>query len=157
MLPKAAHTPPKIEAAQPSMKEGVTGTAGKPTSRSMPSSPRASPAAPARVMRSSPQRRPMTMENSGMAATKIAAMAVPISGVAKVMPISWPATVVAPTTHSGRHRPRKSSTRPLSRAAASRVRLAISARKLTAPTQPKPAIALSSTRNDRPQATARYR
>ncbi len=35
------------------------------------------------------------MENSGMAATKIAAMAVPISGVAKVMPINWPATVVA--------------------------------------------------------------
>ena len=58
------------------------GTAGKPTSSTMPKKPSTSPPRPLQVMRSRPQRRPMSIENSGIPATKIAAMAVPMRGVA---------------------------------------------------------------------------
>ena len=41
-----------------------------------------SPASPRTVMRSSPHNWPMIIENSGMAATRMAAIAVPMRGVA---------------------------------------------------------------------------
>ncbi|MNP31600.1 hypothetical protein D3C76_1247280 [compost metagenome] len=82
MLPKAAHTQPNTEAMQPWMKASFTGWAGKPTSITMPSTPSSNPASPCAVIFSRPQARPMSIENSGMVAMKIAAMAVPIKGVA---------------------------------------------------------------------------
>ena len=43
----------------------------------------------------------MTIVKSGIVPTKMAAIAVPMRGVANDMPTSWPATVVAPTTANG--------------------------------------------------------
>jgi hypothetical protein len=50
----------------------------------------------------------MSIEKRGIVPTKIAAIAVPILGVATLSPMSWPATVVAPTTTSGTTRPKRS-------------------------------------------------
>ncbi|MNE48122.1 hypothetical protein D3C80_1425670 [compost metagenome] len=82
MLPNAALKAPNSEAIQPWMNTSLTGWAGNPTSMAIPTKPRSRPARPCKVIFSSPQTRPMIIENSGMVATKIAAMAVPIRGVA---------------------------------------------------------------------------
>ena len=78
---------------------------------------------------------PMSMENSGIVAMKMAAIAVPMRGVATLRPIRLPATVVAPTTASGRHDPNRSSRRV--RREQQREAGGDEARKLTPPAQPK--------------------
>ncbi|MNN32997.1 hypothetical protein D3C81_1467340 [compost metagenome] len=146
---------PSSEAMQPWMKSSSTARAGKPTNMAMPAMPSSSPARPCGVIFSSPQTRPISIENSGMVATKMAAIAVPMRGVAYDMPISCPATVVAPTTSKGTSSGRRRSGRRSRAARIARVPLAISARRLTAPTQPKACTTLSNTRNEKPQAMAR--
>ena len=74
----------------------------------MPAKPSSRPIRPLRVIRSSPQTCPMSIENSGIVPTKIAAIAVPIRGVARFRPMSCPATVVAPITTSGTAAPKRS-------------------------------------------------
>jgi hypothetical protein len=155
LLPKAAENELKREAAQPSAKDAVTGTAGKPTRITMPAAPSTSPASPRTVMRSSPHSWPMIIENSGIEATRMAAIAVPMRGMAKDRPISCAATVVAPTTANGRQPTLKSILRRVIAANSSSVMPATRQRKVTAPTQPKACTTLSSTRNDSPQVMAR--
>ena len=95
----------------------------------------------------------MTMENSGIVATRMAAIAVPMRGVAMDKPINWPATVVAPTAASAPHRRNAKRRRPIA-ASSIRTPLAISARNVTAPTQPKARTTLSTSTNEKPQITA---
>ncbi|MNE48123.1 hypothetical protein D3C80_1425680 [compost metagenome] len=71
------------------------------------------------------------------------------------MPINCPATVVAPITSSGFNSGRRRRVRPSKAARIARVLPAISARRLTAPTQPKACTTLSRTRKENPQAMAR--
>lgn len=156
MVPTAADTAPNTEAAQPSTKRPVTGTAGNPTSRTTPAKPRNSPARPDGVSRSMPQSLAIAIENRGMEPTKIAAIAVPISGVATESPTSCPATVVAPTAESGRHDP-KWSRRRVATASPARITQAVRARKATAPTQPKASTTRRTRTNDPPQMPASSR
>jgi hypothetical protein len=108
---------------------------------------------PRTVNRSRPHTSPITIENSGIVPTKMAAMAVPIRGVANDMPISWPATVVAPTTANGSRPALKSSLRFRAAPIAISSDPAMSARNVTAPTQPNAWTTLSSTANETPQTT----
>ena len=154
MLPTAADNALSTEAEHPSTKRAVTGTAGKPTSSTTPEKPITRPVRPPAVIRSIPQSCPITIEKRGMAATKMAAIAVPIRGVATESPTSCPATVVAPTAASGRHPP-KASRRRVTTASTVRTTLAVSARKATAPTHPKAWTTRRTRTNDAPHTPAR--
>src|SRR3569832_383661 len=90
-----------------------------------------------------------------MVATRIADMAVPISGMAKHRPTSWPATVVAPTTAKARQPAPSLRRRPVATATMISVAAAMKQRKVTAPAQPKASTARSMARNEKPQTTAR--
>lgn len=96
---------------------------------------------------------PISMLTSGMPATKIAAIAVPIRGVANDRPMSCPATVVAPTTARGRQSPNRRR-RPVATEISSRIPLAASERRATAPTQPKARTTLRTSTNEQPQIRA---
>ncbi len=122
----------------------------------MPPNPSTRPASAVREIRSPPQNRPMSIEKRGIVPTKIAAIAVPIRGVANERPSSWPATVVAPTAASGRQLPKARRLR-VARAIATRIALAVSARKLTAPTQPNASTTRRTRTNETPQMSAMAR
>jgi len=136
------------------MKEGVTGIAGKPTSRTIPAKPVTSPTMLRVDRRSIPAIRPTTMENSGTAETMIAVIAVPMRGAAKAMPASCPATVRRPESASGLQPMLKSRPRRMTTAMTSSAPPATSARKETAPAQPKAATTLTTTMKERPHTRA---
>ena len=143
-----------IEIAQANRNSGVSGAWGKPTSSTIPAKPMTSPMMLRSFSRSSPAMRPTTMENSGMAETMIAVMAVPILGAAKAMPASCITTVRKPEIASGFHPQPKSSRRRMRRATSSSAPPAVSARKLTVPAQPKAATTRTSTMKDNPHTSA---
>jgi hypothetical protein len=100
-----------------------------------------------------PHRWPTTIENNGIASTKIAVMAVPMKGAATERPTSWPATVVAPTATNGPGRP-KTSRRRVATAMTVRTAAAVRARKVTAPTHPNASTTLRTSTNEEPQISA---
>ena len=96
----------------------------------------------------------MIIENSGMAETRIAVMAVPMMGAAKAMPASWQVTERNPSTASFPQPQEKSSCLPPSRAMKNSAPPATMDRKLTAPAQPKAATTFTTTMKERPHTSA---
>ena len=92
-----------------------------------------------------------------MVATMMAAIAVPIRGMAKEIPSNCPATAVAPTTANGRQPALNLSVRRVAFAMSQTAAVATNALKETAPIQPKEWLTRRTNRKEKPQAKAKNR